>query len=157
LEEVRMKRLLLVGLALTLGMGYSLTAFSQAKPEVLVKQRQAVMILQGKYFYGQLRPMGEGKRPYDAKRALTSAEFLDALSDMPWDGFQPTTKDVPSRAMESVYTNADKFKAGSERLREQARKLVEIIKSDDENAAKEQILAINKTCSGCHRDFRSKQ
>lgn len=152
-----MKKLLLVGLALTLGAGYSLTAFSQAKPEVLVKQRQAVMVLQGKYFNGQLRPMGQGKRPYDAKKALTAAQFLDALSDMPWDGFQPSTKDVPSRAMDSVYTDADTFKAGAERLREQAAKLVDIVKSGDENAAKEQILAINKTCSDCHRNFRSKR
>jgi hypothetical protein len=41
-------RLFSIGLALILGTGYSLTAFSQVKPETLVKQRQAVMILHGK-------------------------------------------------------------------------------------------------------------
>ena len=46
------KRFISAGLALVLAVGYSLTAFSQAKPETLVKQRQAVMTLQGKYFYG---------------------------------------------------------------------------------------------------------
>ena len=35
------KRIFSIDLALTLGAGYSLTAFSQAKPETLVK-RQAV-------------------------------------------------------------------------------------------------------------------
>ena len=32
-------------------------ALAQAKPETLVKQRQAAMTLQGKYFYASLRPM----------------------------------------------------------------------------------------------------
>ncbi len=34
------KRLLLAGLAIALGTGYTLSAFSQVKPEVLVKQRR---------------------------------------------------------------------------------------------------------------------
>ena len=66
-EETGMnKRLLTAVLTLTLGAGYSLTAFAQAKPETLVKQRQAAMTLQGKYFYQRLRPMAQGKIPYDA-------------------------------------------------------------------------------------------
>ena len=36
-------KLLLSGLALALSSGYTLTAFSQVKPDVLVKQRQAAM------------------------------------------------------------------------------------------------------------------
>jgi cytochrome c556 len=151
-----MKKLLLGGFTLLVGVGISLTAFAQAKPEVLVKQRQAVMVLQGKYFYGHLRPMAQGKRPYDANSAARAAGFLEALSQMPWDGFQASTKDVPSRAMDTIFTDADKFKAVADRLQKQAAQLVGTIKGGDENAAKEQILAIDKTCSACHRDFRSK-
>ena len=46
------KKLLSVCVALTLGAGagYATTVLAQAKPEVLIKQRQAAMTLIGKYF-----------------------------------------------------------------------------------------------------------
>src|SRR5450759_226999 len=103
-------RLFSIGLALMLGAGYSLPAYSQAKPETLVKQRQAVMILHGKYFYGHLRPIAQGKMPYDANRAAPAAGFLEALSRMPWDGFAPSTKDVKSGALPAVFSDTAKFK-----------------------------------------------
>ena len=59
------KRLLSTGLALALGVGYSAAALAQVKPEILVKQRQAAMTLQGKYF-GPMGGMAQGKVPYNA-------------------------------------------------------------------------------------------
>ena len=85
------KRLMLAGFALALGAGYSLTAFSQVKPEVLVKQRQAAMTLQGKYF-GPMAGMAQGKVPYNADTVAFNTAMLDALSRMPWDGFAESTK-----------------------------------------------------------------
>ena len=152
-----MNRLFPVGLAVLLGAGYPLTAFSQAKPETLVKQRQAVMILQGKYFYGQLRPMSRGKMPYDANVAARDAVLLDALSKMPWDGFTPATKDVKSGALPAVYTDTAKFKDAQDRLQSEVSKLVAVTKSSDEAAVKAQIEAIDKACNGCHDTFREKQ
>ena len=87
------KRLLLAGFALALGAGYTLTAFSQVKPEIMVKQRQAVMTLQGKYF-GPMAGMAAGKVPYNADTVALNSAFLDALSRMPWDSFPESTKDV---------------------------------------------------------------
>ena len=58
-----MKRsLLATALAVALGVTAS-SALAQAKPEVLVKQRQAAMTLIGKYF-GPLGGMAQGKVPY---------------------------------------------------------------------------------------------
>src|SRR4030095_919320 len=93
-ENCMKKKLLTAGLALTLGAGagYALNALAQVKPETLVKQRQAVMTLHGKYWYRVLRPTGQGKIPYDAKQVALSAGYMDALSQMPWDGFVPATK-----------------------------------------------------------------
>src|SRR6266436_7995123 len=71
------KRLLLAGFALALGAGYTLTAFSQVKPEILVKQRQAAMTLQGKY-YGPMAGMAQGKIPYNADTVALNSAFLDA-------------------------------------------------------------------------------
>ena len=64
------KKLLSACIVAALGAGYAATAFAQAKPEILVKQRQSAMTLQGKYF-GSLAGMAQGKVPYDADRGRT--------------------------------------------------------------------------------------
>ncbi|MBI1966114.1 MAG: cytochrome c [Betaproteobacteria bacterium] len=151
------QKLFSAGLALLLGAGHGVTAFAQAKPEVLVKQRQAALTLQGKYFFGQLRPMAQGKTPYDANVVARNAVFLDALTQMPWDGFAPSTRDVKSGALPAVYTDTAKFKENQDRLRNEITRLVAVSKSGDEDAVKAQILAVNKVCLGCHETFREKQ
>src|SRR5438132_13902200 len=94
--------------ALALGVAAG-AALAQAKPEVLVKQRQAVMTLQGKYF-GPMAAMAQGKAPYDVKIVQRNAGFLDNLSRMPWDGFDPSTKDIKSAALPAVYGEPDNFR-----------------------------------------------
>src|SRR5262245_57740160 len=96
-------------LVLTLGASYALTAYPQVKPEVLVKQRQAVMTLQGKYM-GPLAGMLKGVVPYDEKVVARNAGYLEVLSKMPWDGFDPSTRDVKSQALPAVFTERGKFK-----------------------------------------------
>lgn len=138
------------------GTGYVLDAFAQVKPDTLVKQRQASMILQSKYFYGGLRPMAQGKRPYDAAVASRNIAFLESLSKMAWDSFTPDTKDEKSRALPAVWEQPAKFKEAGDRFQSEVTKLVAVSKSGDEAAIKAQILAVDKTCSACHDDFRSK-
>jgi len=145
-----------IGLALLLGAGYSLTAFSQAKPETLVKQRQAAMVLQGKY-WGPLGGMAQGKVPYNATVVARNAGFLEALSKMPWDGFAPSTKDVKSAATPAVFTDTAKFKEAQDRLQSEVSKLVVVSKGGDEAAVKAQLAATGKTCGGCHETFREKK
>src|SRR3954467_1652040 len=110
-----------VAIGVTAGMSAG-TAFAQQKPEVLVKQRQAVMTLQGKYF-GPMAGMAQGKVPYNAEVVRRNAGFLDNLSRMPWDGFDPSTKDVKSNALPAVFTDQQKFKEASSRLETEANKL----------------------------------
>ena len=150
------RKLFSIGLALTLGAGYSLTAFSQAKPDVLVKQRQAAMTLQGKYF-GPLGGMAQGKVPYNATVVARNAAFLEALSKMPWDGFAPSTKNVKSAALPVVFTDTAKFKAAQDRLQSEVSKLVAVSKGGDEAAVKAQLAATGKACGGCHETFREKK
>jgi cytochrome c556 len=150
------KKLFPICLALALGAGYPLAALSQAKPETLVKQRQSAMTLQGKYF-GPMAGMAQGKVPYDASVVTRNAGYLEALSHMPWDGFNPNTKDVKSGALPVVYTDTAKFKEAQDRLQSEAAKLVAVSKSGDEAAVKTQIGVVAKACSGCHDTFREKQ
>jgi cytochrome c556 len=151
------QRLFSIGLALVLGASYTLTAFSQAKPETLVKQRQSAMTLQSKYFWGQLRPMAQGKIPYDANIVARNVVFLDALAKMPWDGFAPSTKDLKTEALPAVFTDTAKFKESEDRLQSEVAKLVALSKGGDEAAVKAQILAVDKVCGSCHETFREKR
>jgi cytochrome c556 len=151
-----MKRgLLATALAVALGATVS-SAFAQAKPEVLVKQRQAAMTLQGKYF-GPLAGMAQGKLPYNAQVVQRNAGFLDNLSRMPWDGFDPSTKGEKSRALAAVYSDNAKWKEAAARLENETAKLYSMSRSGDEGAVKAQIGAVGKACGGCHDNFRQKQ
>jgi cytochrome c556 len=104
-----------ITLTLVLGASLALPAHSQVKPDVLVKQRQAAMALQGKYF-GPMAGMAQGKIPYDAKIVGRNAGYLEVLSKMPWDGFAASTKDVKSAALPAVFTDTAKFKDAANRL-----------------------------------------
>src|SRR5438552_11030644 len=144
-----------VVVALALG-GVAGAVFAQAKPETLVKQRQSVMTLQGKYF-GPMAGMAQGKIPYNADVVRRNAAFLDNLSRMAWDGFDAGTKDVKSAALPAIYEQPDKFKDAASRLENEAHKLYEVSRSGDEAAVKAQIGAVGKACGGCHESFRQKQ
>ena len=152
------KRLLLAGFALALGAGYTLTAFSQVKPEILVKQRQAAMTLQGKY-YGPMAGMAQGKIPYNGDIVARNAGYLEVLSKMPWDGFVESTKDVTVKtaALPAIWSEPAKFKEAQERLQSEVSRLVSVSKGGDEGAAKAQIGAVGKACGNCHENFREKQ
>ncbi len=142
-------------LSLVLCMGFSATAFSQMKPDVLVKQRQAAMTLQGKYF-APLAGMAQGKVPYDAKKAARNASYLHVLSMMPWDGFDPSTANEKSGALPAVYSDNAKFKKAADDMQAAVAKLAKVSKGKDEAAVKAAIGAVGKTCGACHDTFRQK-
>ena len=130
-------------------------ALAQVKPEVLVKQRQAKMILQVKYF-GPLVAMAKGKIPYNVAVVQRNAGFIDNLTRMAWDGWDPSTRSLDSRTLPAVYDNKAKFDQYVSRMENEAAKLVAVSKTGDEVAVKAQIAAVGKVCGGCHDDFRSK-
>lgn len=151
-----MKKSILAGaFLLTLGAGAAMDALAQVKPDVLVKQRQSVMTLQGKYL-GPLVGVAQGKVPYNAALVQRNAGFLDNLSRMPWDGFDPSTTGEKSRALPEIFSNNAKFKEYAARLENETSKLVSLSRGSDEAAVKAQIGAVGKVCGACHDDFRQK-
>lgn len=150
-----MKHTLIAAILGTATLLASGAALAQANPETLVKQRQAAMILQGKYF-GPMAGMAQGKVPYNADIVKRNAVLLEALSKMAWDGFAPATQAVKSRALPEIYSNAAKFKEAQDRFQADATKLVATVNSGDEAAIKAQIGAIGKNCGSCHETFREK-
>jgi cytochrome c556 len=153
METLMKKSLLAAGLAVAVMSG---EALAQAKPEVLVKQRQAAMTLLGKYF-GPMAGIAQGRIPYDAKLVQRNAGFLDNISRMPWDGFADSTKGVKSAALPAIWSDSAKFADAADRLQNEASKLYAVSRSGDEAAVKAQIGAVGKSCGGCHEPFRQKQ
>ena len=149
-------KLLAAGLVLALGAGFTVNAVAQAKPETLVKQRQAAMTLIGKY-WGPLGGMAQGKVPYDANVVARNAGFLDALSKMPWDGFHPSTQGEKTAALPEIWKDEAKFKAAQEFLQGNIAKLVSTTRGGDEGAVKAALGDVGKSCGGCHNTFRQKQ
>ncbi|MCC6609652.1 MAG: cytochrome c [Burkholderiales bacterium] len=149
------RKLLSTGLALALCAGFAASAFAQVKPEILVKQRQAKMILQGKYF-GPLAAMAQGKIPYNAEVVARNTRYLAALDEMAWDGFDPSTKGVKSASLPAVYAEPEKFKKAQQQFEGAIAQLVAAAKGGDEAKTKAAIGDAGKACGGCHEHFREK-
>jgi cytochrome c556 len=133
-------------------------ALAQAKPDVLVKQRQAAMTLISKYF-GPLGAMAQGKAPFNVQVVQRNADYLATLSHMPWDGFDPSTANanVKTRAKPELFKEMSKVKELAERLESETKKLQSVAKGGDESAIKTQIGAVGKVCGSCHDQYREKQ
>jgi cytochrome c556 len=149
------KKLLTACIVAALGAGYTAVALSQVKPDTLVKQRQAAMTLQGKYF-GPLVGMLKGTVPYDPAVVTRNAGFLDNLSQMPWDGFAESTKGVKSFALPVIWTEGVKFKEAQDQLRTAVGALNAAAKSGNEGTVKAAIGDVGKACGNCHDNFREK-
>ncbi len=150
-----MKHALIAALIGTSTLLASGTVLAQAKPDTLVKQRQAAMTLQGKYF-GPIAGMAQGKVPYNAEVVKRNVAFLDALSKMSWDGFTPATQEIKSRTLPAAYSDAAKFKAAQDSFMSEVGKLVATTNGGDEAAIKTQIGVVAKNCGSCHEGFREK-
>jgi cytochrome c556 len=149
------KNFLIAGAAFALSVGVTATAMAQVKPEVLVKQRQAAMTLQGKYL-GPIGGMLKGAIPYNADVVALNATFLENLSRMPWDGFQQSTSGVKSDAKPEIFTDAAKFKEAYEMLEAATAKLGAAARAKDEAGVKASFGGVAKACGSCHDTFRVK-
>lgn len=150
------KRLFATSLSLILSTGFALDAAAQVRPQTLVKQRQAVMTLHGKYFY-PLRPMAQGKLPYDAALFARNAAYLEVLSKMPWDGFDPRTSGEKTGALPAVYADAAKFKTLADEYQAEAAKFAAATRSGNEQTVKAAFGSVDKSCNACHDAFRARE
>ncbi len=152
---MNIKRLFaLAAIGSMLAAGIAADAAAQAKPEDLVKQRRAAMTLMAKYI-GPVGAMVQGKIPYDATIVARNTSFVDTLDKMPWDGFQPSTRDVKdTKAKPEIYADPDKFKSRWEHLQSEVAKLAAAAKGGDQNSVKAAFGGVGKACKACHDDFR---
>jgi len=145
----------IVAASAVLALGIAADALAQAKPDVLVGQRQGAMKLIGKY-WGPIAGMASGKVPYNADIVLRNATYLENLAQMPWDGFDESTKGEKTRALPEVFSDKAKFTAAADRLMAETAKLGQVARARDEAGVKAQFGAVGKSCGGCHDSFRAK-
>ena len=146
-----------VTLVLTLSAAlFAGSALAQAKPDVLVKQRQAGMTMIGKYF-SPLGGMAAGRVPFNAQTVARNAGYLDVLAKLPWDGFDASTSGEKSATLPAAFSDSAKFKEAGDRMQTAITALVTASKGNDEAAIKTAIGGVVKTCSACHDSFRQKQ
>lgn len=144
-----------IAVAAALVAGPSLEALAQAKPDVLVKQRQAAMTLQGKYL-GPIGAMMKGAVPYNADVVAVNATYLENLARMPWDGFVASTQGEKSKTKPSAFTDAAKFKAAADALEEATAKLGAAARAKNEAGVRAAFGGVAKACGSCHDNFREK-
>jgi cytochrome c556 len=135
--------------------GASLEAFAQAKPDVLVKQRQAAMTLQGKYL-GPIGAMMKGAAPYNADVVALNATFLENLARMPWDGFDASTKGEKSKTKPEAFTDTAKFRAAADTLEAETAKLGAAARAKNEAGVRAAFGGVAKACGSCHDAYREK-
>jgi len=148
------KIIVAAGAVLALGM-FAESAFAQAKPDQLVRQRQAAMTLIGKY-WGPIAGMASGKVPYNADVVARNATYLENLAQMPWDGFHESTKGEKSRLLPEAFSNKAKLDDYAQRLQAETAKLAQAARAKDEAGVKAQFGNVGKVCGACHDDFRAK-
>lgn len=148
-------KLLVAALATAVLGGASLGAFAQAKPDVLVKQRQAAMVLQGKYL-GPIGAMLKGAAPYNADIVARNATFLENLARMPWDGFDASTSGEKSKTKPEAFKDAAKFKAAADLLEAETSKLGEAARAKNEAGVRAAFGGVAKACGSCHDNYREK-
>ena len=151
---MRTKLLAITIAAAALG-GASLEALAQAKPDVLVAQRQAAMKLQGKYL-GPIGAMLKGAVPYNADIVSRNATFLENLARMPWDGFDPSTSGEKSKTKPETYKEMAKFTAAADTLVAETGKLGTVARAKDEAGVRAAFGGVAKACGSCHDAYREK-
>jgi cytochrome c556 len=146
-----MKSLLLAAVAAML----ALPAAAQfQKPEDAVKYRQSAFTVMGSHF-GRLGAMANGKVPFDAAAAAANADLVATLSRLPFAAFGAGTDKVAgSKAKPEVWSEADKFKAATQKMQDEIAKLQTVAKGGNADQLKAQFGAAAQSCKACHDHFR---
>lgn len=125
-----------------------------AKPEDGIKYRRGVMAAQG-WNLGNLAAMVKGEKPYDKAEFAQRAANLAALSKMAHEGFTVEGSDSgDTKAKPEAFAEADKFKAGMDKLGTETAKLAQVAGSGDMGMIKPQFGEVAKVCKGCHDTYR---
>ena len=114
-------------------------AFAQfQKTEDAIKYRQSAFSLIGTHF-GRIGAVVKGEVPYNKDDVAKNAAIIATLSTLPWQGFGAGTEG--GKAQPAIWTEAAKFKAGSEKMQTAIAELNQAAQSGNlENIKKHLVL-----------------
>jgi cytochrome c556 len=122
-----------------------------AKPEDAIKYRQSALTVMGAHT-GRLGAMVQGRVPFDAAVAQQNADIIATMARLPWQGFGAGTEGGKAKA--NIWTDAAKFKAGSDKLGADASALAAAAKSGNLDQIKVAFGTYAGNCKTCHDEFR---
>ena len=147
-----------VGVALAFGVAVQGDSAGAAEPFAKeIKARKAVMQVQA-FNIGILGAMAKGSMPYDAKKAQTAANNLNAVVNLNNSAMWPKGSDVTAlgkrtRAKPEAWTQYPKVAEQSKLLKQAAAKMAAAAGSGLD-AVKANMRAIGRSCGGCHKIAR---
>jgi cytochrome c556 len=148
-----MKRLLMAAAAVAT-LATALPAAAQfQKPEDAIKYRKGAFTVMANHF-GRIGAMANGRVPFDARAAQINAELVNTLAALPWAGFIEGTSSGDTRAKPEVWSEADKFKAGAQKMQEEVAKLNAAAKTGNLDQIKAAFGEAGKSCKACHDNYR---
>lgn len=122
-----------------------------AKPEDAIKYRQSALTVMGAHT-GRLGAMVQGRVPFDAAVAQQNADIIATMARLPWQGFGAGTEGGKAKA--NIWTDAAKFKAGSDKLAADAAAVAAAAKSGNLDQIRAAFGTYAGNCKTCHDEFR---
>lgn len=129
-------------------------AAKPANVAALVKYRETAMEIMGKS-NKSLKALVAGDVAMPDQMliyAQTLASVSHTIPSLYPEGSGP--KAVKTGAKANIWVEKDKWKAATDKMSQEADKLVEVVKSGDMKAIAAQQQAVGKSCGGCHDSFR---
>ena len=143
-------------LALTLAAGAAQAQLSFKNDDDAVEYRKGTFNVMSKHF-ARLGAMANGKMPFNAAVAQADADVVATLSQLPWQAFGESTKNAGNtKAKPEVWSEWAKFKAGGDKLEEEAKKLQAAAKTGNLDNVKAAFGAAAQTCKACHDSYKNK-
>jgi len=131
----------------------SALAQSFQRPDQAIRYRQSSMTVLAAHF-GALGAMANGRAPFDAQAAARHADVIAVVATLPWQGFTPGTDKGNTKAEPGIWTEPAKFKAASDHMQEELRKLAAAAKTGNLDKLKVAFGPAAASCKACHDDFR---
>jgi len=157
-HRARVFRTLVAAVMLSGGLGAAAVATAQSapRPEALIKWRQSAYQVIA-WNSGRIKTALAGQ--FDAHEVQSASNTLAAVANSGLAGlFAPGTdhgkgwRDTTAR--ETVFSDAQKFRALTEEFAREANALARVAATGDRDTVNEQFLKVAQACKACHDKYR---
>ncbi len=140
--------------ALLIGLLNPLAAQAQfAKSEDAIKYRQATFTVMAAHF-SRIGAVVKGEKPFNKDEVAANAAVVASLAHLPWQAFGTGTEG--GKSLPEIWKEADKFKAGADKMEKAVAELNTAAKSGNLESIKKAFGAAGQSCKACHDNYRKK-